>query len=26
MEHGVSGDGADGERALLDAYRAVDPE
>ena len=25
MEHGVSGDGAEGERALIDAYRSVDP-
>ncbi|MHC4948713.1 MAG: hydroxypyruvate isomerase family protein [Planctomycetota bacterium] len=26
MEHGVSGRGADGERAVIEAYRAVDPE
>lgn len=25
MEHGVSGDGADGERALIEAYQSVDP-
>lgn len=25
MEHGVSGNGADGERALIEAYRSVDP-